>query len=151
MDWVRKAYQVLTQVIIRDFKLTKNIKTLTGHNFLFIKNWNKENSHFCSRVPYQAPFCPRDKKSSHSSSEKTSLEVVWLEWKIQSKWEGKVEQCSVYFLLKTCTSDPHSNVFPSSKRREISVKMRDMGLYPRKDITRRYLRIYKERYFQPLN
>ena len=91
-----------------------------GHNFLFIKNWNKENSHFCSRVPYLAPFRPRDQKSSHSSSEKTSSEVAWLEWKIQSKRVGKEEQLSVYFLLKTCTSDPLSNVFPSSKRREIS-------------------------------
>ena len=78
-----------------------------GHNFLFIKNWNKENSHFCSRVPYLAPFRPRDKKSSHSSSEKTSSYVVWLEWKIQSNWVGKVEQRFVYFLLK------HVQVIPS--------------------------------------
>ena len=68
-----------------------------GHNFLFIKNWNKENSHFCSRVPHQAPFCPRDKKYSHSSSKKTSSGIVCLEWKIQSKQEGKVEQRSVSF------------------------------------------------------
>ena len=33
-----KAYQVLAQVIIRDFKLTKNIKTINRSHFLFIKN-----------------------------------------------------------------------------------------------------------------
>ena len=47
MDWVRKDYQVLAYMIIRDFKLTKNIKTINGSQLLFIKNWNKENSHFC--------------------------------------------------------------------------------------------------------
>ena len=100
MDWVWKVYQVLAQAIIRDFKLTKNIKPLPSHNFLFIKNWNKENFHFCIRVLYLASFRPRNKKSSHSSFEKTSSEVVWLERKIQSNWVGKVEQSSVYFLLK---------------------------------------------------
>ena len=59
MDWVRKAYQVLAQVILKDFKLTKKIKTINGLHFLFIKNWNKENSHFCIRVPYLASFRPR--------------------------------------------------------------------------------------------
>ena len=74
-----------------------------GHNFLFIKNWNKENSHFCSRVPYLAPFRPRDQKSSHSSSEKTSSAVVWLEWKIQSKRVGKAEQSSVFYFFQNYT------------------------------------------------
>ena len=106
-----------------------------GHKFLFIKNWNKENSHFCSRVPYLAPFRPRDKKSSHSSSEKTSSEVAWLEWKIQSKWVGKAKQKLYIFLTKKCTSNPPSNVFQDS---EI-------------DITKRDIKIYKERYFQPLS
>ena len=151
MDEVHLPYQVLAQVILRRFKLTKNIKSLTSHNSLFIKNWNKENSHFCSRVPYQAPFLPRDKRSNNSSFEKTSLEVVWIEWKIQSKREGKAEQRSIYFLLKTCTSDPLSNVFSSSERREISKMSQRYGIVSGIDITRRYLRIYKERYFQPLN
>ena len=52
------------------------------HNLLSIKNWNKENSHFCIWVPYLASFSPRNKKKpSHSSSEKTSSEIVWLERK----------------------------------------------------------------------
>ena len=71
-----------------------------SHNFLFIKNWNKEKFHFCSRVPYLASFRLRNKKSSHPSSKKTSSEVVWLARKIQSKWVGKADQGSVYFLLK---------------------------------------------------
>ena len=81
MDGVRKAYQVLTYVILRDFKLTKKIKTINGSQLLFIKNWNKENSHFCIRIPYLASFSPRNEKSSYSSSEKTASEVVWLERK----------------------------------------------------------------------
>ena len=76
MDEDHLPYQVLAQVILRRFKLTKNIETINGSHFLFIKNWNKENSHFFSQVPYQVVFRPRDKKSSHSSSEKTSSEVV---------------------------------------------------------------------------
>ena len=36
MDGVRKAYQVLAQVILRDFKLTKKIKTINGLQLLFI-------------------------------------------------------------------------------------------------------------------
>ena len=45
-----------------------------SHNFLFIKNWNKEKFHFCSRVPYLASFRPRNKKSSQSTSEDVFLE-----------------------------------------------------------------------------
>ena len=56
-----------------------------GHNFLFIKKWNKENSHFYIQVPYLASFRPRNKKSSHSSSRKTFSEVVWLERKYNKK------------------------------------------------------------------
>ena len=65
MDGVRKAYQVLAQVILRDFKLTKNIKTINGSQLLFIKNWNKENSHSGIRIPYLVSFSPRNKKPSH--------------------------------------------------------------------------------------
>ena len=36
MDGVRKAYQVLAHVILRDFKLTKNIKTINESQLLFI-------------------------------------------------------------------------------------------------------------------
>ena len=44
--------------------------------------------------PYLASFTPRNKKSSHSSSEETSLEFDLLEIKItrKQKYEGKVEQ-----------------------------------------------------------
>ena len=61
-----------------------------GHNFLFIKNWNKENSHFCIWVPYLASFNPRNKKSSHSSS--MASEDVWLERKWKQKFKGKAKQ-----------------------------------------------------------
>ena len=50
MDEVRLPYQVLAQVILRDFKLTKKIKTINGSHFLFIKNWNNETSTFVSRT-----------------------------------------------------------------------------------------------------
>ena len=38
MDGVPLPYQVLAQVILRAFKLTKKIKTINGSHFLFIKN-----------------------------------------------------------------------------------------------------------------
>ena len=81
MDGVRKAYQVLAQVILRDFKLTIKIKTNNESQLLFIKNWNKENSHFCIWIPYLASFIPINKKPSHSSSEKIVSKVDWLERK----------------------------------------------------------------------
>ena len=68
MDGVRKAYQVLAHVILRDFKLTKNIKTINKSQLLFIKNWNKENSHFCIQIPYLASFSSRNEEPSHSFS-----------------------------------------------------------------------------------
>ena len=46
MDGVHLPYQVLAQVILRDFKLTKKIKTINGSHFLFIKTWNNETSTF---------------------------------------------------------------------------------------------------------
>ena len=101
-----------------------------SHSLLFIKNWNKENFHFFIRVPYLASFCQRNKKSSHSSSKKTSLEIVWLERKIQSKWVGKVEQSSVYFLLKMYKWSP-KNVFRDS---EIDITKRDILRYIKRDI-----------------
>ena len=90
MDCVQKAYQVLAQVIIRDFKLTKNIQTINGSQLLFIKNWNKENSHFSIRILYLASFNPRKKKPSHSSS--VASKDVWLERKWKQKFKGKAEQ-----------------------------------------------------------
>ena len=48
MDGVHLSYQVLAQVILRDFKLTKKIKTIIGSHFLLIKNWNNETSTFVS-------------------------------------------------------------------------------------------------------
>ena len=38
MDGDHLPYQVLAQVILRSFKLTKKIKTINGLHFLFIKN-----------------------------------------------------------------------------------------------------------------
>ena len=38
MEGVYLPYQVLAQVILRDFKLTKKIKTINESHFLFIKN-----------------------------------------------------------------------------------------------------------------
>ena len=46
MDGVHLPYQVLAKVILRDFKLTKMIKTINRSHFLFIKNWNNETSTF---------------------------------------------------------------------------------------------------------
>ena len=65
----------------------------------------------------------------------TSSKFVWLVRKIQSKWVGKAERKLCIFLTKKYTSDPPSNVFRDS---EI-------------DITKRDIKIYKERYFQPLS
>ena len=51
---------------------------------------------------YPVFFTPRDKEPSHSSSEETSSEFVWLEIKIKKKqkYEGKTEQvlCKNMFL-----------------------------------------------------
>ena len=38
MDGDHLPYQVLAQVILRCFKLTKNIETIKGSHFLFIKS-----------------------------------------------------------------------------------------------------------------
>ena len=46
MDRDHLPYQVLAQVILRNFKLTKKIKTINGSHFLFIKNWNNKTSNF---------------------------------------------------------------------------------------------------------
>ena len=46
---------------------------------------------------------PRDKKSSHSFSEETSSELVWLVRKIQSKRVGKAKQSSIYYFLQNYT------------------------------------------------
>ena len=46
MDGDHLPYQVLAQVILRDFKLTKKIKTINGSHFFFIKNWNNKTSNF---------------------------------------------------------------------------------------------------------
>ena len=48
MDRVHFPYQVLAQVILRDFKLTKKLKTIIESHFLLIKNWNNETSTFVS-------------------------------------------------------------------------------------------------------
>ena len=44
--------------------------------------------------PYLTSFTPRNKKPSHSSSNETSSEFIWLEIKItrKQKCEGKAEQ-----------------------------------------------------------
>ena len=60
-----------------DFKLTKNIKTINGSQLIFIKNRNKENSHFCIRIPYLASFSQRNEKLRG----RTSSKIVWIERK----------------------------------------------------------------------
>ena len=55
MDGDHLPYQVLAQVILRRFKLTKNIKTINGLHFLFIKSWNNNTSNFCIRNLTQLP------------------------------------------------------------------------------------------------
>ena len=50
--------------------------------------------------------------------------------KIQSKWVGKVEQSSVYFLLKNVQVIP-KNVFQDS---EIDITKKDMLRYIKRDI-----------------
>ena len=46
MDGDHLDYQVLAQVILRCFKLTKNIEAINGSHFLFIKSWNNKTSNF---------------------------------------------------------------------------------------------------------
>ena len=46
MDGDHLPYQVLAQVILRNFKLTKKIKTINESHFLFIKSWNNKTSTF---------------------------------------------------------------------------------------------------------
>ena len=49
MDGDHLPYQVLAQVILRSFKLTKNIETINESHFLFIKSWNNKTSNFYIR------------------------------------------------------------------------------------------------------
>ena len=44
MDGDDLPYQMLAQEILRNFKLTKKIKTINDSHFLFIKNWNNKTS-----------------------------------------------------------------------------------------------------------
>ena len=62
--------------------------------------------------PYPATLTPRNKKPSHSFSEETSSELVWLVKKIQSKQEGKAEQSSVFYFLKKYTKVASENKLP---------------------------------------
>ena len=107
MDGVHLPYQVLAQVISRCFKLTKKIENINGSHFLFIKNLKQQNFQFLHVETYLAFFTRRDKDPSHSSSEETSSEFVWLEIKItrKQKYQGKTEQVlyKIYFLLWSFT------------------------------------------------
>ena len=78
MDGDHLPYQVLAQVILRDFKLTKKIKTINESHFLFFKTETTKLPLLHSE-PYLASFTPRNKKPSHLSSGKTSSEFDWLE------------------------------------------------------------------------
>ena len=53
MDGVRKAYRVLAQVILRDFKLTKKIKTINGDSFLAAA---------VAMAPFDSGFDPRQRR-----------------------------------------------------------------------------------------
>ena len=55
MDEDHLPYQVLAQVILKRFKLTKNIKTINGSHFLFIKSLNNKTSNFCIQHLTQLP------------------------------------------------------------------------------------------------
>ena len=73
MDEDHLPYQVLAQVILRPFKLTKNIETINGSQFLFIK----QNFQFLYSTPYPASLTPRDKKPSHSFSEELFIYLAF--------------------------------------------------------------------------
>ena len=77
-------YQVLAQVILRDFKLTKKIKTITGHTFSSLKTKTTKLPLLYSE-PYLASFTLRNKRLSHSSSRQTYSEFDLLEIKIKEK------------------------------------------------------------------
>ena len=84
MDGDHLPYQVLAQVILRDFKLTKKIKPLTGYTFSSLKTETTKLP-LLYPEPYLTSFTPRNKKPSHSFSGKTSLEFDLLEIKIKEK------------------------------------------------------------------
>ena len=75
-----------------------------GHTFSSLKTETMKLPLLYSEL-YLASFTPRNKKPSHSSSGKTSLEFDLLEIKIKekTKWEGKAEQGFVYYFLKNYT------------------------------------------------
>ena len=73
MDGVHLSYQVLAQVILRDFKLTKKIKTIIESHFLLIKNWNNETSTFVFGILLNFYFCIRNLTQLPSLQETKSL------------------------------------------------------------------------------
>ena len=77
MDGDHLPYQVLAQVILRNFKLT-------GHTFSSLKTETTKLPILHSE-PYPAFFTPRTKKPSHLSSGKTSSKFDLLEIKIEEK------------------------------------------------------------------
>ena len=104
MDGDHLPYQVLAQVILRDFKLTKKIKTISGSYFLFIKNWNKGTFTFVSGT-LPSFFFTKKQKALPLILWENILRVWFARNKIKekTKWEGKAEQNSVYYFLKNYT------------------------------------------------
>ena len=84
MDGDHLPYQVLAHVILRNFRLTKKIKTINGHTFSSLKTETTKLP-LLHLKPYPASFTPRTKKPSHSSSGKTSSKFDLLEIKIKEK------------------------------------------------------------------
>ena len=62
--------------------------------------YSKDNSHLCIQVLHLTSITPRNVKPSHSSPEKSSSEVAWLERKVKTKWEDKADQ-KLYIFLTT--------------------------------------------------
>ena len=71
------------------------------NNYVHLK---QENPYLCIRVLHIVSITPRNLKPNHSSPEKSSSEVVWLERKMKTKLEGKAEQGLCIFLSTGITS-----------------------------------------------
>ena len=110
-----KAYQVLA--IQGDFKGFTAKPWNTNHWWLTTTIiYSKDYSHLCIQVLHLTSITPRNVKPSHSSPEKSSSEDAWLERKVKTKWEGKVEQKLCIFLTTgnlQVFNEKHTYFYPS--------------------------------------
>ena len=131
---IRKAYKVLA--IQGDLKGFKAKPWNTNHWWLNTTIiYGKDNSHLCIQVLHLTSITPR--KPSHSSPEKSSPKVAWLERKVKQNEKVRQSKSSVYFLLREILqvfNEKHPSSYPSVSLLIYKLPKRCIQRYKRKYI-----------------